>query len=47
MSKTKVRTICVDTLTAIQERELVNEKKKPGHDQWRDYGVTVVKFVDT
>lgn len=47
MSKTKVRTICIDTLTAIQERELVNEKKKPGHDQWRDYGVTVVKFVDT
>lgn len=46
MSEKKIRTICVDTLTAIQERIYAADKKKPGHDQWRDYGVTVVNFAD-
>lgn len=33
---TKIRTICVDTLTALQEAEYMRDKAKPNHDDWRD-----------
>lgn len=33
---TKIRTICVDTLTGIQSEEYMRDKKKPGHDKWKD-----------
>ena len=45
-SKPKIRTICVDTLTAIQTCELMTEKKKPGYDQWRDFGVSIYTFMN-
>jgi len=32
----KIKTICVDTLTAIQNEEFMRNSKKPGHDQWMD-----------
>ena len=35
---TKIRTICIDTLTGIQNEMYMTSKKKPGHDQWADYG---------
>lgn len=41
----KIRTICVDTLTQIQENEYMTDKKKPGHDKWKDYATTVHTFV--
>lgn len=41
----KIRTICVDTLTQIQENEYMTDKKKPGHDKWKDYATTVHSFV--
>ncbi len=44
--KKKIRTICVDTLTAIQTCELMTEKKKPGYDQWRDFGVGIYTFMN-
>lgn len=34
----KVRTICIDTLTGIQNEIYMQESKKPGYDQWTDYG---------
>lgn len=34
----KVRTICIDTLTGIQNEIYMRESKKPGYDQWADYG---------
>jgi hypothetical protein len=33
---TKVRTICVDTLTGIQNELWMTDSKKPGHDKWMD-----------
>lgn len=41
----KVRTITVDTLTAIQQDEYMADKKKPGHDQWKDYGGSIYTFM--
>lgn len=32
----KIQTICVDTLTGIQNSQFMTDKKKPGHDQWKD-----------
>lgn len=43
---TKIRTICVDTLTALQEAEYMRDKAKPNHDDWRDYGQDIYIFVD-
>jgi len=33
---TKVRTICIDTLTAIQNEMYMSESKKVGFDKWAD-----------
>lgn len=35
---TKVRTICVDTLTGIQNEMYMTSLKKPTHDKWFDWG---------
>jgi len=40
-----IRSICVDTLTAIQNEEYMRDKKKPGHDQWRDFGADIYTFM--
>ena len=42
---TKIRTITVDTLTAIQENEYMLDRKKPGHDKWKDYAQDVWAFI--
>ncbi len=42
---TLVRSICIDTLTAIQSDEFMADKRKPGHDQWKDYGQTIYTFI--
>lgn len=34
----KVRSICIDTLTGIQNEIYMQESKKPGFDTWADYG---------
>lgn len=41
----KIQTICIDTLTSIQENQYSADKKKPGHDQWRDYGISIHSFM--
>lgn len=45
MSETKIRTICVDTLTGIQQEEYMTSKKKPGHDEWMDFGKAIYTFM--
>lgn len=40
-----IRTICIDTLTAIQTNQWMEDKRKAGHDQWFDYGQTIYTFV--
>ena len=34
----KIRTICIDTLTGIQNEIYMQEASKPGFDKWADYG---------
>lgn len=43
--KILIKSICVDTLTAIQNEEFMRDKKKPGHDQWKDYGQDIYTFM--
>lgn len=33
---TKIRSICVDTLTSIQQEEYMTAIGKPGFDEWMD-----------
>ncbi len=40
-----IRTICVDTLTALQQNSYMEDKRKPGHDQWKDYGGAIYSFM--
>jgi len=45
MSDVKIRTVCVDTLTQIQENQFMLDKKKPGHDKWKDYSQDIYAFI--
>jgi hypothetical protein len=42
---TKISTICIDTLTQIQENQFMLDKKKPGHDKWKDYSQDIYGFI--
>lgn len=42
---TKIRTICVDTLTGIQNEVYMTDTKKANHDKWKDYGQGIWKFI--
>ena len=42
---TKVRTICVDTLTGIQNVLWMTDSKKPGHDKWMDMGKGIWQLI--
>jgi len=42
---TKIRTICIDTLTAIQNETYMTEKKKIGFDKWRDFGIDIWQLI--
>ncbi len=41
----KIRSVCVDTLTQIQENQYMLDIKKPGYDKWRDYGQDIYLFI--
>lgn len=41
----KIRTICIDTLTGIQTDEFMESEKKPGHNEWMDYGKDIWKLI--
>ena len=42
---TKISTVCIDTLTQIQENQFMLDKKKPGHDKWKDYSQDIYRFI--
>ena len=42
---TKIRSICIDTLTGIQNELWMTNSKKPGHDQWLDYGKDIWQLI--
>lgn len=41
----QIRSITVDTLTGIQNDEYMANQRKPGHDQWMDYGKDIYAFI--
>jgi hypothetical protein len=41
----KIRTICIDTLTGIQNEMYMTDSKKPGHDKWADYGKGIWSMI--
>lgn len=41
----KIKSICIDTLTQIQENQYMLDKKKPGHDKWKDYSQDIYAFM--
>ena len=41
----KIRTICIDTLTGIQNEVYMTNSKKPGHDTWMDYGKDIWQLI--
>lgn len=43
--KPKIRTICIDTLTGIQNEVYMTESKKPSHDVWLDYGKDIWQLI--
>lgn len=44
MSKPKISTICVDTLTGLMDEMYMTSVGKPTHDQWKDWGQTIWAF---
>lgn len=42
--KPKVVSVCIDTLTTIQENQYMEDSRKPGFDQWLDYGKNIYVF---
>jgi hypothetical protein len=40
-----ISTVCIDTLTQIQENQFMLDKKKPGHDKWKDYSQDIYRFI--
>jgi hypothetical protein len=45
VEKKKIRSICIDTLTAIQNNQWMEDSRKPGHDAWMDYGQNIYRFM--
>ena len=41
----KIRTVCIDTLTGIQNEIWMTASKKPGHDQWMDMGKDIWQLI--
>lgn len=41
---TKIRSICIDTLTGIQNEMYMSSLSKPNHDKWADFGKGIWKL---
>lgn len=41
----KIRSICIDTLTGIQNEIYMTSVKKPNHDTWMDYGKDIWTLI--
>lgn len=48
MSEKKIKSISIDTFTAFQKNEILEkwEKGSTSHDNWKDYGVDIVMFLE-
>lgn len=44
MSKPKISTICVDTLTGLLDEMYMTSEGKPTHDDWKDWSQTIWGF---
>ena len=44
-TKKKIKSICIDTLTGIQNEEYMRDRKKPGFDKFFDYGQNIYTFI--
>ena len=44
LEKGQIKTVCIDTLTSIQENAMSAAQKKPGFDEWFDWGVEIHHF---
>lgn len=40
----KIRSICIDTATQIQENQYMTDQQKPGRDKWKDYSTELWRF---
>lgn len=40
-----IKSVVIDTLTAIQSNQWMEDKRKPGHDKWMDYGQAIYAFI--
>lgn len=47
MSETKIRTICIDTLTGIQNEEYMLDQKSASLNKWKDYGTSIWGLIST
>lgn len=45
--ETKVRSICIDTLTGIMNEIYMTSVKKPTHDKWKDWGQGVWQLISS
>lgn len=43
----KIRTVCIDTLTGIQNEIYMTDSKKPGYDEWTDYGKGIWRLISS
>lgn len=41
----KIRTVCIDTLTGIQNELWMTDQKKAGHDKWMDMGKGIWQLI--
>lgn len=42
---TKIRTVCIDTLTGIMNEMYMTSVKKPTHDKWKDWGQGIWQLI--
>jgi hypothetical protein len=45
LEQEQIQSICVDTLTSIQENEMSAAEKKPEFNEWFDWGIGVHRFL--
>lgn len=45
MSNVKIKSICIDTLTALQINQWMSMKQKPNYDKWFDFGKDIYTFL--
>ena len=47
MNETKIKTVCIDTLTGIQNEEYMLDQRSATLDKWKDYGKSIWQLIST